>query len=97
MVLSACPSLGAALYILMEPSVLGLNLDAWLGYNVDLQAVGIGTMFVLISMIWCLRSAANAVLVSVLAEIHTGAAPGRLKAPAGLREAAVELHPTKND
>ena len=53
--------------------------------------------FVLISMTWCLRSAANAVLISCLAELSTGAAPNRMKAPPALREAAVALHPTKTD
>ena len=64
--------------------------------ELDVAAAAIGGGLVLVSMAWCLRCAANAVLLCCLGEIHSGAPASKLKAPKELREAVAALQEDKH-
>ena len=106
--LAALPLLGALAWVLLGDAgtPLNLNVDAWALFSsvfpaeqeqqVDVAAVVLGGGLALVALGWCLRCAANAVLLCCLAEVHSGAPAGKLRAPKDLREAAVKLQQDKH-
>ena len=101
------PSIGLVLWLLLDPTSLATLAGAThtdggflgsLGERRQATALGIdpfaaaaGVALVLVVVAWCLRAAANAVLLCVLGELRLAVPEDRCKAPRALRRAFVSL------